>query len=100
MPYRPLVIVLLSIASLVVWSRPADAQAPTENFPPGKGRDILEASCTTCHDLDEVTKLRGKVTADGWRAIVKTMTEYGAQVDPKDVSVLVEYLDRNFGKQR
>jgi hypothetical protein len=30
---------------------------------------------------------------------VKTMTDYGAQVNPKDVDVLVEYLNRNFGKQ-
>jgi hypothetical protein len=29
----------------------------------------------------------------------RQLSFYGAQVDPKDVSVLVEYLNRNFGKQ-
>ncbi len=99
MLHRALFIVLLSAVGLALWPRPADAQAPSKDFPPGRGLEILEASCTSCHELEEVPKLKGKLTADGWRGIVKTMTDYGAQVDSKDVAVLVEYLNANFGKK-
>ncbi len=99
MPYRSLAILLLLTACVAVRPWLVSAQAPKEDFPPGKGRDIWEASCTSCHDTEEVVKLKGKLTADGWRSIVKTMTDYGARVYPKDVGILVEYLNRNFGKQ-
>jgi len=93
-------VVLLSILSLAVWPGWVRGQAPEkEDFPPGKGREVWEASCTSCHDTEEVVKLKGKLTADGWRSVVKTMTDYGAQVDPKDVGILVEYLNNNFGKK-
>lgn len=97
MLFRTLAIALLFTAWLAV--RPVGAQEQKDDFPAGRGRDILEASCTSCHDMEEVANLRGKLTADGWRGIVKTMTDYGAQVDPKDVGVLVEYLNTNFGKK-
>jgi hypothetical protein len=64
----------------------------------GEGKKILEASCTTCHDLTEVTKFRGYYTRDEWRDIVRTMIEYGAKVQDKDVAVLVDYLTRTLGK--
>ena len=99
MPSRSLVIVLLFAAWVAVRPGWVSAQDPKEDFPAGKGRDIWEASCTSCHDTEEVVKLKGTLAADGWRSIVKTMTDYGAQVAPKDVDVLVEYLNANFGKK-
>ena len=89
---------LLWCLTLAIQAAPA-AQSPPENLPEGRGREILEASCSDCHGLEEVVNLRGKLTRDEWRAVVKTMTEYGALVEAKDVDVLVEYLDRHLGKR-
>lgn len=76
----------------------AGLQEP-EPLPPGKGREILEAACTSCHAFEEMTKLRGKLTRDEWRTVVRTMIDYGAEVNGKDVDVLVEYLDQHLGKR-
>lgn len=74
------------------------AQADGE-LPDGDGRKILQASCTACHDLTEVTKFKGFYTRDDWRDIVKTMIEYGAKVKDTDVDVLIDYLTKNLGKK-
>ena len=86
--------------------RPADQeqrtrlQAPPEDdLPEGEGKKILLASCTTCHDLAEVTKLRGYYTRAQWRDVVVTMKEYGAKVDDKQVEILTDYLTLNLGKK-
>ena len=69
-----------------------------DGLPEGEGKRILQASCTACHDLTEVTKFRGYYTRDEWRDVVKTMIEYGAKVNAREADVLVEYLAVNLGK--
>jgi competence protein ComEA len=74
------------------------ATAPDDEWPEGEGKKILIASCTSCHDLTEVTKFRGYYDREQWRDIVVTMKEYGAPVDERQVDVLAEYLARHLGK--
>jgi hypothetical protein len=68
-------------------------------FPPGPGRTILMAACTSCHDLREVTKFRGYYARPQWRDIVVTMAEYGAPVSKADIEVLADYLTEHLGKR-
>ena len=77
----------------------ARAAQVDDGLPDGDGKKILQASCTACHDLTEVTKFKGFYTRDDWRDIVKTMIEYGAKVKDSDVDVLVDYLTKNLGKK-
>lgn len=86
------------LTSLLFAASPASARQNGDDLPEGPGRTILRASCTSCHDLKEVTKFRGYYTKKEWRDIVVTMIEYGATVDAKDVDTLVEYLARTLGK--
>ena len=74
------------------------SQQQKDELPEGDGKRILLASCTGCHELTEVTKFRGYYTRDEWHDIVRTMIEYGAKVQDKEVDVLVDYLAKNFGK--
>jgi hypothetical protein len=53
----------------------------------------------SCHDLSEVTTLRGFYTRAQWRDVVVTMKEYGARVDEKQVDVLADYLAQSLGKK-
>ena len=76
----------------------AAARQDADDLPDGDGKKILQASCTACHDLKEVTKFRGYYTKDEWRDIVRTMIEYGAEVKDQDVDVLVDYLAKVLGK--
>jgi len=75
------------------------AAGPEEDLPDGEGKKILLSSCTSCHDLSEVTKFRGYYDRRQWRDIVVTMMEYGAPVDEKQVDILADYLARHLGKQ-
>ena len=75
------------------------AAAQKDDLPDGDGKTILLTSCTTCHDLTEVTKLRGYYTRAQWRDVIVTMKEYGATVDEKQVDVLADYLGQNMGKK-
>src|SRR6185503_13038898 len=64
-------------------------------LPDGDGKKILQNSCTGCHGLDGVVKL--KLDKSGWEGLVSSMVSNGAQVDTKDFPVLVDYLVKNFG---
>ena len=87
------------LAVVAVMSPSARATAPEDDLPDGEGKKILVASCTSCHDLTEVTKFRGYYDRKQWRDIVATMVEYGAPVDERQVDVLADYLAQHLGKQ-
>ena len=91
-----LTILLIAVRAVTAGSPPA---VQSDDLPDGDGKKILQASCTACHDLTEVTKFKGFYTRDDWRDIVKTMVEYGAKVKDSDVDVLVDYLAKNLGKK-
>ena len=75
------------------------AAGQKDDLPDGDGKTILLNSCTTCHDLTEVTKLRGFYTRAQWRDVIVTMKEYGAMVDEKQIETLADYLGQNLGKK-
>jgi competence protein ComEA len=80
-------------------SPPGQATGPEDELPDGDGKKILLVSCTSCHDLSEVTKFRGYYDRKQWRDIVVTMMDYGAPVDERQVDVLADYLAQHLGKQ-
>ena len=95
---------VLLISSVSAIAHPGSLGAPrvarqSDELPEGDGKKILQASCTACHELTEITKFKGYYTRDDWRDIVKTMIAYGAVVKESDVEVLVDYLTKNLGKK-
>lgn len=75
------------------------AVAPGDELPDGDGKKILQARCTTCHEITEVTKFRGYYTKAQWRDVVVTMVEYGAELKQPEVDTLVDYLAQYLGKK-
>jgi len=91
-------------AAVLLWTAAAapaasGAVAADDDLPDGPGKRILDASCTACHGLDEVTKFKGFYTRAQWRDVVVTMVDYGATVAPADVEVLADYLAEHLGKK-
>jgi mono/diheme cytochrome c family protein len=85
---------LLSVsASSQTTSTPA-----TDELPDGDGKKILQAQCTSCHELTEVTKFRGYYNRAQWRDIVITMVEYGADLKKAEIETLADYLAQHLGK--
>jgi hypothetical protein len=95
--------VIASVAVCFAWSLttalPAAQAPPEDDLPPGEGRKILLASCTSCHELNEVTKFKGYYTRPQWRDIVVTMMEYGAPIEQPQVEILADYLTEHFGRK-
>jgi cytochrome c5 len=73
---------------------PARAQTATA-LPAGEGRDIVAVACTQCHTLNPLTAMRdGPV---GWKRHVYNMVIRGAQLTPREVDTVLQYLNTNFG---
>jgi cytochrome c5 len=93
--------ILLSGALLAVFfaicvaaTTPARAQT-AQTLPSGEGRDIVAVACTQCHTLNPLTAMRdGPV---GWKRHVYNMVIRGAQLSPRDVDTVLQYLNTNFG---
>jgi hypothetical protein len=91
--------VLLFVATMIASPVSTRAAGPDDELPDGDGKKILQAQCTACHDLSEVTKFRGYYDKAKWRDIVITMVEYGADLKKSEVDTLVDYLAENLGKK-
>ena len=86
-------------AAIVSSSASPRAAAPGDELPDGPGKKVLLRACTTCHDLDEVTKFKGYYTRAQWKDIVVTMQDYGAALDEGEVETLTEYIWSAIGKK-
>ena len=88
------------LAAVTLWSSTAShAAEPGDELPDGPAKKVLQRACTTCHDLDEVTKFKGYYTRAQWKDIVVTMREYGATLEDGEVEPLADYLFAALGKK-
>jgi mono/diheme cytochrome c family protein len=83
----------LSITTLFA----AGAFSAVQDLPEGQGRNLLEVSCVSCHNLDRVK--RTHVDRDGWNQIIQTMIEKrdGPILSEQDVKDMLDYLVKNLG---
>jgi len=83
--------VVLAVCTAASSGRAQNAPA----LPAGEGRDIVAVACTQCHTLAPLIGMRdGPV---GWKRHVYNMVIRGAQLTPRDVEVVLQYLNSNFG---
>lgn len=75
-------------------SRPRPNTSKT--VPEGKGRDIFQVSCMSCHDDRTIGALR--LDRAGWTREVDKMINWGAFVPPSRKDELIEYLMMHFGR--
>jgi len=87
--------VLTLLAAAFVFSfggtHQSQGQRGQVQLPDGPGRDFVQANCTSCHGLNQVTGSAG-YNKEGWASLVSTMV-----VVPKDQADVVHaYLATNF----
>ena len=68
--------------------------AQAQDLPAGKGKDLVENTCGSCHGLDVIVAQHA--TKDGWSSIVDYMVSRGATGTPDEIKTIVEYLAKNF----
>jgi cytochrome c5 len=73
------------------------AFSAAQDLPEGQGRNLLEVSCTSCHNLDRVK--RTHVDKDSWNQIIQTMREKpdGPVLSDEDITIMLDYLVKNLG---
>jgi uncharacterized protein len=79
-------------------SAPAVAVPAAQPLPDAPAKAILEANCTTCHNLDRVKSKH--FDKESWQGVIESMR--GKRGGPKDltdddIQVLTDYLSKNFG---
>ena len=85
---------LLLLAYWIV--SPAAAQRVP--LPPGKGKDVVEAGCATCHSLSYIPMNSRFMTEEDWKAeVIKMRGVFGAPIDDDAADAIISYLIMNFG---
>ena len=73
------------------------AFSAVQDLPEGQGRNLLEVSCTSCHNLDRVKRMR--TDKESWQQIIQAMRDKrdGAVLSDEDVTTMLDYLVKNQG---
>jgi competence protein ComEA len=69
---------------------------PSDGLPEGKGKAVLLRACVQCHEVEVAT--RNRYTEAGWRQMVNTMVERGAELSDPETADVIAYLSKYFGK--
>ncbi|HEY4211161.1 MAG TPA: c-type cytochrome [Steroidobacteraceae bacterium] len=90
LPHAPI------MPSDVIKVRPhATRQYWADKLPAGEGHDMVVQRCQFCHDLQRtIAFVRPR---SQWEEVVAGMKRRGAPILPEDVTVIVNYLTRQFG---
>lgn len=67
----------------------------SQDLPPGKGVELANAKCVTCHEADLIMAQR--LSKQGWTREVEKMVRWGASVTDAEKEPLVEYLVSTYG---
>jgi cytochrome c5 len=71
------------------------ASAVQVALPGGPGKDLIEARCTVCHDLERVASAKRQKSE--WPALVANMVGRGAVATPEEAQAISSYLASHFG---
>ena len=83
--------VMLAAGALGAVAANGQSSAP---LPPGPGLDLINERCAFCHTTAQVLSVRK--TPEDWAATVQLMIDRGAELDPDEQKVMIEYLAANF----
>jgi len=88
---------LTLMATFLCGAAAAQAQGPQRQpvqLPEGNGKELVEATCGSCHSLNLLTG-SGGYTREGWELVLNSMV-----APPREqAAVLVDYLAKNFPEQ-
>jgi mono/diheme cytochrome c family protein len=71
------------------------AKATPVALPDGAGKELVEARCTACHDLERVATVKRQ--RQEWPALVANMVGRGATATPEEAQAIASYLAAQFG---
>ncbi len=84
-------LLVLGLSAYVLLGVPASAQQGGVMLPNGEGNELVQAMCTQCHGVGQITG-SGGYDAQGWRELFSTMVE----IPDPEASLLASYLAEHF----
>ena len=63
-------------------------------MPDGPGKEEARKLCSGCHELEKSFSMR--LDRAGWQLILEKMVSYGMKATEKDISIVLEYLVKNY----
>ncbi len=70
------------------------ASAWSAELPEGKGKEIVQGMCNTCHPF--FARVGGGYTPEGWNTVLRMMTNQGLALTPDQMTTVKAYLVKNF----
>ena len=65
----------------------------------GEGVEQVQAACAVCHSLDYIVMNSPFQDRAGWeKTVTKMVKVMGAPIVPEDAAVIVDYLEKQYGK--
>jgi quinoprotein glucose dehydrogenase len=74
------------------------ASVQAQDLPDGAGKELVMTVCTQCHDTARIVSKRK--TKMEWNDLVDSMAMRGAKGSDEEFDTIVNYLAKNFGKDR
>ena len=68
--------------------------ASAQELPDGPGKELVAAQCNSCHPFH--ARLGGGYTPQGWRTVMRMMTNHGVAIPPDQLETMTAYLTKNF----
>lgn len=65
-------------------------QMGSTTLPAGRGLELIQTRCLSCHDMTLITAQRK--SADEWITTIGVMTDRGAQLTPDEMQIVEDYL--------
>lgn len=87
--------VILAVSVIFDWQ---SATAAQQDLPPGKGVELANAKCVTCHEADLIVAQR--LSKQGWTREVEKMIRWGAAVNDAEKAILVDYFSEHFAPRK
>jgi cytochrome c5 len=88
----PTILVIAALAALLsaCAREPAKQQEQAEGLAAGAGRELVEASCTSCHNARVITNSSGYTRAH-WNELIATMVELAPEAENPILDYLAEH---------
>jgi cytochrome c-type biogenesis protein CcmH/NrfF len=100
MKARAIGIILSLLAFVMVTTACAATVTITNTLPPASptsldAATLVEERCTVCHSINRIQTAR--YSASDWKGVVDAMIARGAQLNPAEESLVVDWLAANYG---
>ncbi len=76
--------------------KPGAQAEPT--LPEGKGKDVTQRVCSTCHGINVFADQRH--TGEKWSSIIDNMVSKGLEASDEDLATINDYLATNLGPKK